>query len=199
MSMAQEGLNAVLRIPRMPVSGIEYELRVSPAEADSLDFEIKFILHRKTRSKAQFHASWPCYMSTFDEVELHAPTGAVERPGWQTFGEKELFVAGDAVNYVHRQRRFDPEHSVAFPAVYGRIGPRVLMIMLDRPEGRFFLVNAGGHVPYLPIQNPAWDFSLTLPDYEPEEPIRLQGRLVYKEWAGPEEVIERYHRWRSET
>jgi hypothetical protein len=134
-------------------------------------------------------------MSTYDEVQLHAPLGTMDNPRWQAFGDVEPFLLGDPVNYVHSQRLFRCPEPVAFPAAYGRIGSRVLAIMLSRPEARFFVVNAGGHVSYLPVQNPARDFELRLPDYEPGRPFGLRGRLIYKPWEGAEEIVARYKEW----
>jgi hypothetical protein len=67
--------------------------------------------------------------------------------------------------------------------------------MVSRPEITFFLVNAGGHLSFLPVQNPAWDLSLRLPDYEPGRPFGFRGRIVYKVWAGPEDILARYRRF----
>lgn len=198
MQLDRQAEEVVLRIPRMPVSGIAYELRVGPASSDSIDFAIRFTLHEKRKEKATFSASWACYMSTYDEVQLHAPTGSGLRPSWEAFGETETWVLGDPVNYQHSQRRFAPQTPPAFPAVYGRIGSNVLAIMASRPEVSFFLFNAGGHIAYLPVQNPAWDFSLYLPDYEPSVPFGFRGRLTYKAWAGADEITDRYREWQDE-
>lgn len=196
MQMQHDGEDVVLRIPPMPVSGIEYSLRLRPAEPDAIDFEVSFTLHRKTKVKAEFIASWPCYMSALDDVRLFAPVGDADRPEWQAIGEKEDFVVGEAVNYVHKQRTFWAPAPAAFPAVYGRIGSRVLALMVSRPEVRFYLVNAGGHRAYFPVQNPAWDFQLKLPDYEVDKPFGLRGRLIYKTWTDDAEITTRYRDWK---
>jgi hypothetical protein len=187
-----------LQIHRMPDSGVEYRLELAPSGRDSLDFSIQFTLHRKTREKARFSASWPCYMSTYDEVELYSPQGTPESFRWSSFGEKEDFVAGETVGYVHSQRTFSQPQPVAHSLVYGRIGNYVLAIMTDRPEVQFFLVNAGGHRPYFPIQNPAWDFSFQLDDYAIQEPFGFEGRIIYKPWKNSDEIMQRYLDWRSE-
>lgn len=138
-------------------------------------------------------------MSTFDEVSLYLPAGSVENPTWRALGEEPPFVVGEAVNYIHSQHYFHADWHPAFPLAYGRIGPRVLAMMLSRPEAYFFVVNAGGHRRYFPVQNPAWDLELKLPDYEPGKPFGLRGRLFYKIWAGPEEIVQRYKQWVAST
>ena len=193
--MEQDGKAVVLKLARMPVSGIEYSLRLQPGGANAIDFEAAFTLHEKTAAKAKFYASWPCYLSTYGEVELHAPTGDPAKPDWKAFGEKQDFVVGETVNYAHSQRTFRPSGPLAFPAVYGRIGTRVLAIMVSRPEVKFFIVNAGGHRSYFPVQNPAWDFAFELPDYEKGKPFGFRGRLIYQSWTGAEDLTARYHQW----
>lgn len=69
-----------MRVARMPVSGIEYLIRLKLGAPDALDFEITYALHRKTKVRARFEASWPCYVSTFDEVQLYSPEGNPDAP-----------------------------------------------------------------------------------------------------------------------
>jgi len=198
VKMARQGESVQLTIPQMPLSGVEYALRIGPLHGDSLDFDVRFTLHKKKCSRAAFRASWPCYMSTYDEVELYIPTTNPERPDWQRIGEKEPVVIGDPVNYSYSQRTFEAPPA-AIPLAYGRIGSRVLAIMVSRPEVAFFLVNAGGHLSFLPVQNPAWDLSFQLPDYEPDRPFGFRGRIVYKAWEGPEDVLARYRQFKEHS
>ncbi|MGW8179679.1 MAG: hypothetical protein ACWGQW_13105 [bacterium] len=197
--MSGSGERVVLEIMDMPQSGVDYRLELMPSGDDSLDFSVQFTLHKKNLEKASFSASWPCYMSTFDEVELFSPEGSPESFRWSSFGERENFVVGEPVGYVHSQRRFSPPQPVAYPLVYGRIGRNVLAVMVSRPEVQFFLINAGGHRAFLPVQNPAWDFSFQLDDYPVHEPFGFKGRIIYKPWKDPEEIVDRYLSWRSET
>jgi hypothetical protein len=195
----KSGEKVVLQIEQMPESGIEYKLELNPSGPDSIDFSVEFTLHKKNSEKAKFAASWPCYMSTFDEVKLFSPRGSPKSFIWTSFGEKEDFVVGEAVGYVHSQQSFPAPEPVAYPLVYGRIGDNVLAIMVSRPEVQFFLVNAGGHRPFFPVQNPAWDFALELEDYKVGEPFGFKGRIIYKPWISSEDITERYLDWSSES
>jgi hypothetical protein len=197
VQMNKESDGVLLRIPRMPLSGVEYALRLSTSGPDSLDFAVSFVLHEKKQDPASFFASWPCYMSTYEEVQLYSPSGSPEAPAWESFGEPESFVVGETVGYVHSQRTFSPPRPALFPAVYGRIGSRVLAIMASRPEVKFFLVNAGGHRSYLPVQNPAWDLSFSLPDYPAGQAFGFTGRIIYKPWGGADEITARYRQWKE--
>lgn len=197
IQMRKDSDGVLLKIPEMPLSGVEYSLLLSPSGSDSLDFVVTFILHKKKQNSASFFASWPCYMSTYDEVQLYSPSGNPDAPSWEPFGEPESFVVGEPVGFVHSQRTFSPRKPPLFPAVYGRIGSRVLAIMASRPEVKFFLVNAGGHRPYLPVQNPAWDFSFSLPDYTAGQAFGFRGRIIYKSWRGSDEITARYREWKE--
>lgn len=197
--MSGDSEKVILQISRMRTSGVEYRLELTPSGRDSLDFSVQFTLHKKNREKAGFSASWPCYMSTYDEVELHSPTGSPDSFTWSSFGAKEDFVVGETVGYVHSQQTFSQPQPIACPLVYGRIGKHVLAIMASRPEVVFFLVNAGGHRPYYPVQNPAWDFSFRLDDYEIQKPFGFEGRIIYKSWENPDEILKRYLDWKAGT
>jgi hypothetical protein len=196
IEMQPDGRGVVLKIRQMPVSGIEYSLRLQPAEPDTIDFEVSFTLHRKTRDRAKFTASWPCYMSAYDDVQLFSPVGDAQKPQWHAIGEKPDFVIGETVNYVHTQRGFWAPEPAAFPAVFGCIGARALILMVSRPDVRFYLVNAGGHRSYFPVQNPAWDFQWKLPDYDVGKPFGFKGRLIYQAWTSTDDVVSRYHQWK---
>jgi hypothetical protein len=197
VTMRKHEAGVLLEIPGMPLSGVTYTLSLAPAGPDALDFEVTFVCRKKQQSPAPFFASWPCYMSVYDDVQLHSPSGDPASPVWEPFGEPETFIVGEPVGYVHSQRTFSPEQRPAFPAVYGRIGSRVLAIMVDSPEVSFFLVNAGGHRAYMPVQNPAWDFSLNLPDYEQDKPFGFRGRIVYAPWRGSDDITARYQKWKQ--
>lgn len=76
-----------------------------------------------------------------------------------------------------------------------RIGERALVIIFSDPRVHFFVVNAGGHLPFSPVQNPAWDFESVVEDYPLNELIGFDGRLVYTGLDGPEAVLARYEEW----
>ena len=130
-------------------------------------------------------------------MSLFSPVQVDDAVKWEQFGEPENFVVGDAVNYEHKQRSFKPKQPRAFPAAYGRIGRRVFVLMVDRKEVQFFLVNTGGHVAQLPVQNPAWDFSLRVEDYEPGKPFGFRGRLIYTDWVDEDGITARCRQWLS--
>jgi hypothetical protein len=72
------------------------------------------------------------------------------------------------------------------------------MFMFDDPRVKFFVVNAGGHLPTSTVQNPAWDLSWEVEDYEPGEPVGFNGRLIYTDYEGGSQVMDRYEQWKAE-
>jgi hypothetical protein len=83
----------------------------------------------------------------------------------------------------------------AYPLGYGLIGRRALSLMFDDPSVTFFVVNAGGHLPFSPVQNPAWDFEWVVEDYPLETPIGFRGMLQYGPFPGPDGLIQQHLSW----
>ncbi|MDP6505749.1 MAG: hypothetical protein QF886_19160, partial [Planctomycetota bacterium] len=83
----------------------------------------------------------------------------------------------------------------AIPVGYGRVGDMALILMFDDPRVRFFVVNAGGHLCFSPVQNPAWDFEWEIEDYPLNEPIGFNGKLIYAPFVSQENVLDRYREW----
>ncbi len=81
------------------------------------------------------------------------------------------------------------------PLGYGRIGGRALVLMFSDPRVGFFVINAGGHLPMSPVQNPAWDFQWCVEDYPLGEPVGFDGRLVYSRFEDNAQIISRYEDW----
>ena len=85
------------------------------------------------------------------------------------------------------------------PVGFGRIGDRALILMFDDPSVKFFVVNAGGHFPILPVQNPAWDFEWGIEDYPLNQPVGFRGRVVYTPYAGEDQILRRYQEWTARS
>ena len=45
--------------------------------------------------------------------------------------------------------------------------------------------------------NPAWDFQFIVPDFEVGREYSFQVRLLYKEFAGADDVLEEYKLWKK--
>ena len=190
------GAGARLTIEPMPVMQFRYSLELQPAQPDGIDFSVRFVLNRKPNAgPARLRASWPCYMNAYDDVRFFYPKrDGVNGWTWCSLGEPPDIVIGEAVGYDHDQMGYVAEEQ-AMPVGYGRIGERVLILMFDDPGVRLFVVNAGGHMPFSPVQNPAWDFEWEVSDYPVGEEIGFDGRIVYRRIEQPDDAIGLYERW----
>ena len=186
---------ARLVLDPMPQAQMRYTIEFTPIEPDAIDFSVRFVFHRRPASgisRARF--TWPCYMNAYDDVAFHYPRGTRESFAWASIGERPNVVLGDPVSYVHEQNAFFAEQQ-AMPLGLGRIGQRALIIMFNDLRVRFFVVNAGGHFSFSPVQNPAWDFEWIIDGYPLDEPVGFDGRLVYTKLESPQQALGRYRQW----
>ncbi len=193
--LERKGGGAVLTLDPLPQTRFGYTIEFQPAGPDAIDFAVRFVFHRRPdRMPARFHASWPCYVNAYDDVRLFYPKGTGDDWEWAPLGERPDIILGEPVGYVHRQSAFRAE-AQALPLAYGRLGGRALAMMFDEAAVRFFVVNAGGHAAFSPVQNPAWDFEWAVEDYPLDEPVGFNGRLIYTRFQGPDVLLERYRQW----
>lgn len=199
LRMDKKGSGVVLTVDPMPNTQFRYTIEFHPAEPDGLDFSIRFVFHKKSSdSDAAFHASWPCYINAYDDVRFFYPSGdSAGHWKWASIGEKPEMIVGEAVDYEHRQDVFRADDQV-MPVGYGRIGSRALILMFSDPDVMFFTVNAGGHMPFSAVQNPAWDFAWHIKDYPLNEPVGFDGRIIYASFENNEKVLDRYREWKRE-
>ena len=82
---------------------------------------------------------------------------------------------------------------------YGRFRDRVLIyIFAPGPTIRFaHSPSGGGRTASGDATNPAWDFQLIVPDYKVGETYRLRMRLVFKPWAGRDDVLREVRKYRD--
>ena len=202
MRLERQGDGAILRLDRLPNMQMAYSLELQPGGPGAIDFTVQFEFGRRPRSgPARFRATWPCYMNGYGDVRLYYPRLAANGDGpapegwvWATIGERPDIILGETVGYEHRQTAYFAEDQ-ALPLGYGRIGDNALIIMFSDPSVRLFVVNAGGHLSFSPVQNPAWDFEWIVEDYPLHEPIGFRGRLVYTRFEGQGDVLARYEQW----
>ena len=199
LRMEQAGRGARLSLDPLPSMRMHYSLEIQPAEPDGLDFSVRFVFERRPeKGSARFRAAWPCYMNGYDDVRFFYPRRST--PGaweWAGLGEKPRIIIGEPVHYEHDQTAYFAEEQ-AMPLGYGLLGKRALIIMLSDPGVRLFVVNCGGHFFCSPVQNPAWDFQWVVEDYPLHEATGFDGRIIYADFQGPEQVLARYHEWLGE-
>lgn len=197
VELTTEGEEVVLRIGPMPESGLAYTMAIRPHEPDGIDYRVEFLLTKDLGGPVRLSASWPCYMSTFHEVELHYPQGADGTPWtWATMGEHKGWILGETVGFDWSQEGYDPE-DLAAPMAYGRIGSRALLLAFDDDEVVPFVANGGGHFQFSTVENPAWDFRRTWRNMVPEHPVGFRGRIAYFDFQSADEIATRYRAFRD--
>ncbi|MDP6506381.1 MAG: hypothetical protein QF886_22345, partial [Planctomycetota bacterium] len=76
MRLERSGEGAALFIDQMPKCRLSYTIEFQPAEPDGIEFSVRFTFgKRPSGGTAQFRATWPCYMSAYDDVRFHFPQG----------------------------------------------------------------------------------------------------------------------------
>ena len=94
--------------------------------------------------------------------------------------------------------RFDPNYALFF----GRFDNMVLVFMIERRWGRDLLPymspTGGGYSQEFTRTNPAWDYRYWLRELTPGEEVCIRTRVVYKRWAGHEDVLREYDSWHKE-
>ena len=79
------------------------------------------------------------------------------------------------------------------PFYYGRFDNMVFVYLFSEPEDgiiRFSQSPTGGGP-----ENPAWDFQFIIPDFIVGKEYSFNARLIYKEWASAEDILEEYSTW----
>lgn len=83
------------------------------------------------------------------------------------------------------------------PFFYGRYKNMVLIFIFKSDSLVRFTTSpsGGGRTADNTAKNPAWDFQLLVPNYQVDQTYSLDVRLVYKPWAGREDVLEEVRRY----
>ncbi|MDP6556557.1 MAG: hypothetical protein QGG71_17940 [Pirellulaceae bacterium] len=94
--------------------------------------------------------------------------------------------------------RFDPNYALFF----GRFDDMVLVYMIERRWGRDLLPymspTGGGYSKESDRSNPAWDYRYWLRELTPDQEVIIRTRVVYKLWAGAQDVLQEYDSWHKE-
>jgi hypothetical protein len=94
---------------------------------------------------------------------------------------------------AYAQQRF------SLPLFYGRIRRMALAFFFDAFDNiRFTISPTGGGVSILPEKTcPAWDWLWLIPRPQVGRAYTLRVRMVYKYFAGREDIREEFTRWRA--
>ncbi|MBI2498195.1 MAG: hypothetical protein HYV75_09905 [Opitutae bacterium] len=109
-------------------------------------------------------------------------------------GDESNFALGDDPKSLFRH--LSPLR-YAEPFFYGRFRDMVLIyVFKPNPYLRFAHSPTGGaRTARGDDTNPAWDFHLVMPEAEALKGCRLSMRIIYKRWAGRDDVLREVHQW----
>lgn len=188
-----------------------------------IDHTLTFVDRQDVRRKdCDFReVSWCCYMNCPDDPRLHFLSGGewhryvspshgvasniapsyvpdAELEEWPVKSKRrETTLLNDRPFHWDRyQRRFDE------PFYFGRLGNMAMLLVFDTPRWlRFFCSPSGGGESIVAEQTcPAWDFEWIIPEaeYQVGKEYSFRVRLVYKPFISEEDVLEEYHKSRTE-
>ena len=97
-------------------------------------------------------------------------------------------------HYGYSEQRFSE------PFYYGRIRTMALAFFFDTFDNiRFLISPTGGGGSIVPGKTcPAWDWLWLIPQLKPGRAYTLRVRMAYKYFAGRNDILDEFTRWRSE-
>ncbi len=174
---------------------------------------------RFTASGATAHWNDTCYMNGPSDPGIHVLQGdgtwvrhysekhgdasSIAPASWAEEDFPEIVQVEDSI-YPHGGRgfhegfsdlRFDPE----FPIWYGRFDEMVLVVMMDRKLGDYFVPfmspSGGGYSAEFERTNPAWDYRCHLRDLVPGREVTVRSRLIFKPFVSHDDILTEYEVW----
>ena len=194
--------------PPTPLSGVESQTVFRLGDSHYIDVEFRFIIH-----DAEFFQHG--YAGLFWASYIHAPRDKMiyfkgskegsDSEGWIAaystkhglesthLGKKENFTAYFAPNFNATLASHFSDYRYDRAFYYGRFHNMVLAYMFKPDRGiRFSQSPTGGGE-----LNPAWDFQLIVPDFEVGKDYSFQARIMYKVFAGEDDVQKEFDAWNS--
>jgi hypothetical protein len=193
-----------------PVYGVESRTVFELREPYYLD-----VTYRAKPRAGGFHGGflgvfWASYINGPHDKSIYFLDGSstLAAPRWVQFTSQvhgrdaTVRAADDRQEFVMEPdprslpRNFSPLRYGA-PFFYGRFHDQVLIyIFRPSPFLRFAHSPSGGSRNAAGDDtNPAWDFQLVVPEAEALQGLQLELRLVYKPWAGRDDVLREVRSW----
>jgi hypothetical protein len=202
-----------LHQPVTPVYGVESTTRFTFKEPHYVDMHFSCTPTRDDLAGGFLGVFWASYINAPEDKSMYflAAGSSLDEPQWlqlctQTHN-RDSTVCNETDNF---SIDFQGEDKTLFKAIsplryslpffYGRIRDQVLIyIFTPGPTIRFAHSPSGaGPTEKGDDTNPAWDFQLIVPDYQPGESYHLDMRLVYKKWMGRDDVLQEVRRYFDE-
>lgn len=200
---------AELYQPETPVYGVESRMRFTFSEPYYVDAQFTCTPHKALRGGflGCFFAS---YINAPEDKSIYflAAGSSLDSPKWNQFCTQQ-HDRDSTVMWERDELPVEFERGgttlyncisplrYAEPFFYGRWRDMVLIYIFERGAPIRFAhsPSGGGSTPDGTDTNPAWDFQFFAPDAKPGREYGFKMRLVYKPWAGRDDVLSEVRRY----
>lgn len=196
---------AELHQPPTPVYQVESWTSFQLTEPYYIDISFRCIPRANTFAGGFMGIFWASYINAPEDKSIYflGPGATLELPKWlqlctqqhnhfsSVLGEKDIGPANFPELPPVLWNQISPlKYSIPF--FYGRVRDMVIIYLFEpNPYLRFtHSPSGGGPSSDGTDTNPAWDFQLVIPHYEPQQEYLLKLRVVYKRWLGREDVLQ---------
>jgi hypothetical protein len=210
MSVRRLGPDAAeLHQPPTPHFGVESWTTFRLVGPHYVDFEFRAI-PRSNIFEGAMGVFWASYIYYPEDIGLYFPTDSAEGERWirhyspehgiestHTHREDDVVFTEHPPIKAMMNRSFSPWRFTQ-PYYFGLSHGMVYAFMVDdaiRDDGsvvRFTQSPTGGGP-----RCPAWDYQLVVPHYEVDAEYRLSARVVYKPFAGANDITDEFQRWQD--
>ncbi len=204
---------AELYQPPLPFWGVESRTRFRLSEPYFVDMDFRFRPTKRVFHYGYIGLFWASYINGPENKSLYfiGRREGETQSRWTQFctqwhydestvpalEESETFP----ISAEHPVMLFTTFSRLRFeePFMFGRWRDRVVAFFFDRTKGVRLThsPSGGGLTADGKDTNPAWDFQLIVTPYELNQEYRFRVRMVYKKWAGREEILQLFHQWRA--
>ncbi len=198
------GATAELYQPPTPLHKTESWTRFEVKDPNYVDISFRCIPRERVYEGDFLGVFWASYMNAPINKSIYflGPDATLDNPKWLQFHTQ---THNHASTVLHQDDNFDAPYAdngllysnisplrYSQPFYYGRIRNMVLIyIFKPNPYLRFCQSpSGGGRTPDGTDTNPAWDFELVVPEYKVDQEYGFTMRVVYKPWAGRDDVLK---------
>ncbi|MBN4046808.1 hypothetical protein JYT90_00665 [bacterium AH-315-P07] len=201
---------AELRQETTPYWGVESRTTIRLREPYYLDYEFRCVPHKPGLAGGLLGVFWASYMNGPLDKSIYflRDDSTLDAPVWEQFysqSHNRDSVLRHKLDTFKMPKVENPEAlwlsesplRYSEPFFYGRYKNMVLIYIFKSESLVRFTTSpsGGGRTPDNTAKNPAWDFQLLVPDYKVGETYGLDLRIVYKAWAGREDVLDEVRKY----
>jgi len=194
-----------------PLSGVESQTVFRLTDSHYIDITFRFRIHdRKFFKHGYAGLFWASYIDAPADrkIYFHGYERGSDSPGWisaysTAHGLKSTYVGRNDKDSLYFAPNINTHmlfHDLSDyyydqPFYYGRFHNMVLAFMFQPDRGiRFSQSPSSGLEQAI---YPAWDFQFIVPDFEGGREYSFEARIMYKEFAGSNDVLGEFEAWKK--